>query len=268
MSMIASASTDECLRVEGISIERGDRRLISDVDLSLKAGELLAVLGPNGAGKSTLIRAITGEYPLASGQVLLNGKPGEQWDTLHRARQLSVLPQSSSLSFAFSVREVVLMGRTPCDSSREYNEEVCNQALVLTDVLHLQNRSYTQLSGGERQRVHLARVLAQIWDQPKHGHRVLLLGEPTSALDPKHQHQTLTVARNFAKQGAGVLVIIHDLNLASQYADRIVMLKDGRKCVDGAPEQVLTADIMQQVFDIKTSVIKHPVHGYPMVIPI
>ncbi|OQX34162.1 MAG: heme ABC transporter ATP-binding protein [Oceanospirillales bacterium LUC14_002_19_P2] len=255
-----------CLNIDGVTVKRGSRDLLSDVSLNLSAGEVVAVLGPNGAGKSTLLRAITNEYPPESGRVLLGEKPVSDWRPLECALQMAILPQSSSLSFSFTVNEVVQMGRTPHASSREHNQDICRRALLEVDALHLANRSYTHLSGGEKQRVHLARVLAQIWEPPLVGSRVLLLDEPTSALDPRHQHQTLAVARAFASQGVGVIVILHDLNLAAQYADRIVILKNGKKCADGCPAEVLTHETIQSVFDIRAMIMAHPLLGYPLVV--
>ena len=152
------------LEVQNATVTIGNKTLLNDVSLSVKAGEVLTVLGPNGAGKSTLMKIACGERSLSSGSVRLNGR--DDWDLRQQALMLGVLPQSSSLSFPFTVQEVVLLGRTPCSSDRSENLAVVEQALIKVDALHLRDRQYTTLSGGERQRVHMARVLAQICVQP------------------------------------------------------------------------------------------------------
>ena len=136
----------------------------------------------------------------------------------------------------------------------------------MVDASHLAQRNYTLLSGGEKQRVHLARVLVQIWSQPEQGQRALLLDEPTSALDPAHQHQTLGIARQLAQAGVAVIIILHDLNLASQYADRLVLLRAGKIEANGTAEQVLTPELLRRLLDIDVCIIRHPIDGYPLVV--
>ena len=254
------------LDVQNISVIRGGRKLLNNVSFQAQTGEVVALLGPNGAGKSTLFRAITDEMSPDDGQVLLNGLPIGDWHLGKKALTLGILPQSSTLNFPFSVREVVLLGRSPCKTSREENSQIVDKALDMVDAAHLVERDYTNLSGGEKQRVHLARVLVQIWDQPEQGQRVLLLDEPTSALDPAHQHKTLSIAREFAKQNVAVVVILHDLNLASQYADRLVMLCAGHIEANGTADEVLKPDLLQRLLDIKVCIMRHPVDGYPLVV--
>ncbi|CAM3464234.1 heme ABC transporter ATP-binding protein [Parendozoicomonas haliclonae] len=254
------------LDVKNVTVIRSGRKLLDDVSFQARPGEVVALLGPNGAGKSTLFRAITDEMSPDEGHVLLNGTAIGDWDLGKKALTLGILPQSSTLNFPFSVREVVLLGRSPCKSSREENNAIVDKALEMVDASHLVERSYTNLSGGEKQRVHLARVLVQIWDQPEDGQRVLLLDEPTSALDPAHQHKTLSIAREFAKQNVAVVVILHDLNLASQYADRLVMLCAGRIEANGTADDVLKPDLLQRLLDIEVCIMRHPKDGYPLVV--
>ncbi len=255
-----------CLSIENISVRRGERLLLDRVSLTANPGEVVAVLGPNGAGKTTLFRVIADEFSPDSGTVSLHGKPVKTWDLRERAQVVGILPQSSSLSFPFSVNEVVLLGRSPCSSSREENTGIVRKALEMVDAWHLQERNYTSLSGGEKQRVHLARVLVQIWTESDSGARVLLLDEPTSALDPAHQHQTLRIAREFARNNVAVVIILHDLNLASQYADRLVMLCEGRLEAEGTPEQVLTEELLKRLLAVDVCIIPHPKNGYPVVL--
>ncbi|WP_027897723.1 heme ABC transporter ATP-binding protein [Zestomonas thermotolerans] len=252
------------LCVENLGVCRGAKTVLSDVQLELRPGEVLGVLGPNGAGKSTLLGALCGELQPSGGAVLLDERPLGAWSGPERARRLAVLPQSSTLSFAFRVEEVVGMGRLPHASGRQRDAEIIAAALAAADAGHLVGRSYLELSGGERQRVHLARVLAQLW--PGATGQSLLLDEPTSMLDPLHQHTTLQAARDFAGRGVAVLVILHDLNLAARYCDRILLLDRGRPHALGTPEEVLRAEPLQAVFGLEVLVQTHPERGHPLIV--
>jgi iron complex transport system ATP-binding protein len=252
------------LCTRGLEVRRGDRPVLSGIDLELHAGEVLGVLGPNGAGKSTLLAALCGELPAAAGEVTLDGRALAHWPGPVRAQRLAVLPQQSSLNFAFRVEEVVGMGRLPHASGRVRDAEIIAAALLAADAAHLAGRSYLALSGGERQRVHLARVLAQLW--PGAQGQTLLLDEPTSMLDPLHQHTTLQAVREFASRGAAVLLIVHDLNLAARYCDRLLLLGEGRPQVLGTPEQVLRAEPLKAVFGLEVLVQRHPERGHPLIV--
>ncbi len=252
------------LRVEQLDVLRGGKQVLAGIDLELHPGEVLGVLGPNGAGKSTLLGALSGEVAAVAGVVSLDGRNLADWSGPLRARRVAVLPQSSTLNFAFRVEEVVAMGRLPHDTGRERDAEVVAEALAAADASHLTGRSYLALSGGERQRVHLARVLAQLW--PGAAGQSLLLDEPTSMLDPLHQHTTLQAVRTFAERGVAVLVILHDLNLAARYCDRLLLLADGRTQVLGPPEQVLQAEPLKAVFGLEVLVQRHPERGHPLIV--
>ncbi|WP_028239849.1 heme ABC transporter ATP-binding protein [Stutzerimonas azotifigens] len=252
------------LQAEALSIHRGGRTVLEGVDLALQPGRVLGVLGPNGAGKSTLLGALSGELAPAHGHVRLHGRPLEQWSGSERARCLAVLPQSSTLSFGFRVEEVVGMGRLPHATGLVCDREIVEAALRAADAAHLFGRSYLALSGGERQRVHLARVLAQLW--PGAQGQTLLLDEPTSMLDPLHQHSILQATRAFAAQGAAVLVILHDLNLAARYCDRLLLLQDGRPQALGSPDEVLRPEPLKQVFGLDVLIQRHPEQGHPLIV--
>ncbi|MGV8917771.1 MAG: heme ABC transporter ATP-binding protein [Pseudomonas sp.] len=252
------------LRSENLHIQRGSEIVLSDITLDLRPGEMLGVLGPNGAGKSTLLGALCGELKPAQGKVWLDQQPLADWSGPERARRLAVLPQSSSLGFSFRVEEVVAMGRLPHDTGQARDAEVIRAALTAADAAHLEGRSYLALSGGERQRVHLARVLAQLW--PGEGGQALLLDEPTSMLDPLHQHTTLQAVREFADRGAAVLVILHDLNLAARYCDRLLLLAGGRAYAQGSPAEVLQPEPLKLVFGLEVLVQSHPERGHPLII--
>jgi iron complex transport system ATP-binding protein len=244
--------------------QRGHRRILEQVELALEPGEVLVVLGTNGAGKSTLLATLTGELAPSAGQVLLDQRPLASWSAQERARRMAVLPQSSALAFAFEVQEVVAMGRMPHASGQGRDAEILREAMAAADVSHLATRSYLSLSGGERQRVHLARVLAQVWDSAEQG--CLLLDEPTASLDLAHQHLTLQQAREMASRGLAVLVVLHDLNLAARYADRLLLLHEGRVCAQGSPWEVLQVERLEQVFKVPVRVQPHPLHDCPLVL--
>ena len=252
------------LRAQQVSVRRGASMVLADIDLQLPPGEVLGVLGPNGAGKSTLLGALSGELVISAGEVSLQGRSLALWNGAERARCLAVLPQSSSLNFAFRVDEVVGLGRSPHDSGRDEDRDIVAAALRAADAQHLARRNYLALSGGEQQRVHLARVLAQLW--PGRPGQTLLLDEPTAMLDPLHQHSILRAVREFAERGAAVLVILHDLNLAARYCDRLLLLADGCARVIGTPEQVLQAEPLKAVFGLDVLIQRHPERGHPLVI--
>ncbi|RMG78463.1 MAG: heme ABC transporter ATP-binding protein, partial [Chloroflexi bacterium] len=255
------------LYAEQLTVEVNGHTLLDSVSLMLEAGRIVAVIGPNGAGKSTLLRALSGELPPSRGKVYIDGRPLNAWKRRELARIRAVLPQNSSLSFGFTAQEVVLMGRTPHlrGGERPVDYSIGEQAMQLTATAHLAHRAYTTLSGGERQRVQLARVLAQIWEGE--APRYLLLDEPTNNLDLSHQHGTLSIARQFTKRGVGVLAVLHDLNLAAQYADTVLILKEGRSLARGTPQTVLTPELIQLTFNLPVMVQSHPCYNCPLIIP-
>ena len=260
------------IEARGVHVRVGRKVLLEGVSLEVRPGEVVAIVGPNGAGKSTLRRALCGDIDLSDGEVRMCGRALAEWTALERARVRAVMPQDSALAFPFTVLEVALMGRLPhlrgAEGARDY--EVAFLALEAVEARHLSERLYPTLSGGEKQRVQLARVLAQIWEPTGKGERqrFLLLDEPTSNLDLTHQHSTLAVARRFAREGVGVLVVLHDLNLAAQYGDRIVMLNEGRITHSGHPRDVLTREAIREVFGIDAIVTNHPSVDCPLVVPI
>ncbi len=252
------------LCAENLTIQRGSKRVLTGINLALQPGEMLGVLGPNGAGKSTLLDALSGELKPSEGRISLDDRPLSEWTGPERAQRLAILPQTSTLNFAFRVEDVVGMGRLPHATGRLRDEQIIGEALGAADAAHLAGRNYLELSGGERQRVHLARVLAQLW--PGASGQTLLLDEPTSMLDPLHQHITLQAARNIAANGVAVLVILHDLNLAARYCDRLLLLHNGGAHALGTPDDVLQAEPLRAVFDLEVLVQRHPERGHPLII--
>ncbi|MFG1793468.1 heme ABC transporter ATP-binding protein [Nocardia sp. NPDC049149] len=256
------------LRARGVSIERrgansAGRRVLDGVDFDVVAGEIVALVGPNGAGKSTLLAALAGELTPSAGTVELEGQALTHWSTLDMARRRAVLPQTHTVGFPFTAREVVAMGRAPWlrTERRALDDERIAAAMAAADVEHLAARSFPTLSGGERARVALARVLAQDTG-------TLLLDEPTAALDLGHQEAVLRLATARAAAGAAVVVVLHDLGIAAAYSDRVAVLDAGRIAADGPPREVLTTALLSRVYQHPVEVLNHPVTGAQLVLPI
>ena len=231
----------------------GDRVALRDADIELTGGELVAVIGPNGAGKSTLIRVLAGLLRPRSGAVTLDGVDLRALDRGRIARRIAVVPQVFDTLFPFSVREVVGLGRTArlglLGRVGEADRIAVRRAMAELDLGALANRTIDALSGGERQRALLAMALAQEAD-------VLLLDEPTAHLDPAHQQDTLALLRRLAAERQLVVVaVLHDLNLASALASRIVVVAEGRIRSDGAPSRVLTDELVRSIFGPRLAVL-------------
>ncbi|MCS0499959.1 heme ABC transporter ATP-binding protein [Protaetiibacter sp. 10F1B-8-1] len=248
------------IRAEAVTVSLGGRAVVREVDLRVESGELLALVGPNGAGKSTLLSALSGERVPDAGRVLVEGRPVDAIDPLELARIRSVLTQDNAVSFPFRVAEVVEMGRSPWARTpgRDRDEQAIRSALERADVVHLADRRFTELSGGERARVSLARVLAQ--DTP-----IVLLDEPTAALDLRHQEDVLRIARELVGEGRTVVVVLHDLSLAGAYADRVALLDDGALRALGTPVEVLTEPLVSAVYRLPVEVLVRD--SRPLVIP-
>jgi len=250
------------IEATGLHCRLGDTAVLSDVDLTVAVGEVVALVGPNGAGKSTLLGVLSGDVKPDRGRVELLGQPVASIATREQARLRSVLLQRIGVSFPFSAYEVVLMGRAPWAGTPQADddERQVTSAMTRTDVTHLRDRSFTTLSGGEAGRVAIARILAQATP-------VMLLDEPTAALDIRHQEAVLTVAREAAGSDVATVVVLHDLNLACAYADRVVVLDRGTVAADGPPEDVCTAELLTAVYQHPIDVVPHPLTGRPLVLP-
>ncbi|MFE5477564.1 heme ABC transporter ATP-binding protein [Nocardia sp. NPDC056541] len=250
------------LRATGLTVERGTRTVLDEVDFQVAAGEIVALVGPNGAGKSSLLAALAGELEPSAGTVKLEGHALSHWTPADMARRRAVLPQSHAVGFPFTAREVVAMGRAPWLHTPAAGDDdaLITAALAATDVTHLATRVFPSLSGGERARVALARVLAQ-------DTATLLLDEPTAALDLGHQEAVLRLAATRAAEGAAVVVVVHDLGVAAAYADRVTVLDAGRVAADGPPREILTRELLTAVYHHPVDVFDHPTTGAQLVLP-
>ncbi|MET9877684.1 heme ABC transporter ATP-binding protein [Actinacidiphila glaucinigra] len=250
------------LSARGLGLRVGGTWLLKDVDLDLAAGSLLAVVGPNGAGKSTLLSLLAGDQPATTGTVHVGGLGVATAHPADLARRRAVLPQRATLSFPFTVADVVAMGRAPWagTDAEDDDEDAIAHALTAAGMTGFTQRRYPTLSGGEQARASFARVLAQ-------GTSVLLLDEPTAALDLRHQEQLMRTARDCADRGRAVLAVLHDLQLAAAYADEIAVLHAGRLVERGEPGAVLTEPLLEEVYRLPIEVYRHPVTGAVMVGP-
>lgn len=254
------------LKIEGLTVSYGPRRVLHAVTLEVNSGEVVALIGPNGAGKSTLVRAASGVVPVQAGRVRTNGDDLLSLPPMPRARYLAVVPQAVSLPPAYTVWETVLMGRTPylnfLGQVSEKDEQIARRALEKVDALDLAERRVGELSGGEQQRALLARALAQ--STP-----ILLLDEPTTNLDLHFQVSFMETVRALAhREGLAVLIALHDLNLAARYADRAALLVEGEIKAVGTPRQVLTPELISAAYHLPVQVVPHPFADVPLVLPV
>ncbi len=254
------------LAAEDLRLAYDDRVVVDGLDLALTDGSFTAIVGPNGCGKSTLLRALGRLLRPAAGRVLLDGRAIAKTPTREVARVLGLLPQTPVAPAGLTVADLVARGRHPHQSwlrqwSRE-DEAVVAEALRWTDMADLGDRPVDELSGGQRQRAWISMALAQETD-------LLLLDEPTTYLDLSHQIDVLElVARLHAERGRTVVVVLHDLNLAARYAQRLVAMRDGVLVASGTPHEVLTEQLLADVFDLEARVVPDPVAGTPMVVPV
>ena len=248
------------LEARDLKYDVNGTQVLTGVDFGVRAGEFVGLIGPNGAGKSTLLKLLGGQWSPASGEIVLEERPLARYSAREIARRVAHVPQATVLSFPFTAREVVLMGRSPHLSRFQiesaHDRAVAERALQATNAAYLADRLVTTLSGGEAQRVVLARALAQ---EPK----ILLLDEPTSNLDVKHQLETMALARRLAHEhGLGVIASVHDLSHAARYCDRLGLLVCGRIIADGPPATVLTREKLRHAFGIEAQLYLDP-YGSP-----
>jgi iron complex transport system ATP-binding protein len=252
------------LEAQKISFAYRDRAVLEEISLSLKPGEFLGFLGPNGSGKSTFLKNLLGFLKPSRGRIVFSGAETEP-DREERARRLALVPQCSGLRAALSVRDMVLLGRLPHLRDRwagycRADRDKVGEALAALGLGPLADRNVLTLSGGEMQKVVIARCLVQEGD-------VILLDEATSGLDLNHTIEIMELMRRKAgEEGKTIVAVLHDLNLAAQYCDRIVLLKDGRLRRQGLPGEALTAEVVEEIYGVR-AVVKQDEYGRPVILP-
>lgn len=249
--------------ITSITVQAGRKRILDALSCDVGENEFLVIIGPNGAGKTTLLNSICGLTKVHSGKITLYGKPLEKYSQRKLATIMALVPQNMSMEFSFSVEETVLMGRYPylgmLEQEKREDYEIAGQAMEFTQVNHLALHTLDKLSGGERQRVMIARSICQ---QPK----LMLLDEPTAALDPSHQLSIMKLMQRFREEkNTTVIMVSHDLNLASMFASRILLIKEGKAAISGTPSEILVPENLQEVYGCPMHVDSHPITGTPRI---
>lgn len=253
------------LTLNKISVTRGRRRILHDISCNIPEGKLVVLVGENGAGKSTLIHTIAGNLDF-TGQLHLKQRNINSWPEKQLARLRAVMTQQQSLNFQLSVPELIAMGRFPIVESEQQKQQRVSEFIDYLALQNLSDRHTGQLSGGELQRVNIARSFAQLDAfKPQDDTKLLLLDEPTSALDLNFQHHLMQLVREFTRMGNTAIVAIHDLNLASLYADEVMLLSSGRLIRYGVTNQVLTPELLEPVYHTQMHIQPHPELNIPMI---
>ena len=248
------------LSATNISFTIGKKTMLQNVSVDFLPGEFAMILGPNGSGKSTFLKIFSGEINRFQGTVSYNNKNIGSIKKEELAKYRAVMSQQPELSFPLTVEEVVMMGRYPhfVFNPGKKDLEICEEAMAILNLSDFKTRNYTTLSGGEKQRVQYARVLAQVWEAPANGIRYLFLDEPLNNLDVKYQQDFLKTAASFKKHNTVLLAVMHDINLAVQYADKLIFLKEGKLIASGQPSAILNEALIKEVFDVSSQIIKAP----------
>ncbi|MGP5211682.1 heme ABC transporter ATP-binding protein [Psychrobacter alimentarius] len=252
------------LRVNQLTISRQGTTLLDNISCELNSNELIALVGHNGSGKSTLIKALAGEMSVNEGSISLDERHIADYSNKELAQQMAYLPQQLPDAAGFTVRELVMLGRYPhqkwLQKPSQTDKDKVEQAMRTTQVETFAERTTTTLSGGERARVWLAMCLAQ-------DTRYLLLDEPLAALDMHYQLEVIQLIRRLVdEQGLSVIIIVHDINLAAQYADRVIALKNGRICHNGTIKSTMQPDILRSIFNVDMQLLSHPITGHPVAV--
>jgi iron complex transport system ATP-binding protein len=248
------------LKVTDINFSIGKKQILKDVCLEFLPGQFNMILGPNGSGKSTFLKILSGELQGYSGEILYGNKKLESIKKAELAKFRAVMSQQSELSFPLSVDEVVMMGRYPHFGFHptKKDEIICKEVMAKMNIESFSDRNYLTLSGGEKQRVQYARVLAQIWEPPAIGYRYLFLDEPLTSLDINYQQEFLQIAREFTKDHTILLAVMHDINLALQFASQLYFFKEGALAASGPASQILSADLIKSIFGVDVLIMDNP----------
>lgn len=245
------------LKTEGLSYLIDDKSLLHEIDLSFSPNRFHVIMGANGAGKTTLLKLLAGDLQPSNGEIYLQGKPLRHYQKKELATKRGVLSQHYQIAFPIAATDIVMMGRYPFfnSSPTKKDREICSQAMQMMQSQEFSGREYNTLSGGEAQKIHMARVLAQIWEASEGNEKVLFLDEPVSHLDLKYQHELLSTAKQLCRRHVTVVAILHDINLALMYADHIIFLKGGQLIHETMHPSGVTNEIIRNVFDVDASVL-------------
>ncbi|MGV3461712.1 MAG: heme ABC transporter ATP-binding protein [Flavobacterium sp.] len=254
------------LEAKQISYSHRKFAILHGIDVEVTQGELLVIVGPNGAGKSTLLSVLANEMDKSGDAIIFKKKTFQEWDDKDLAHNKAKFSQSNNTDIPLTVKDVVMMGRYPYFNATPHkaDKEAALKAMEETDVAALKDRDYNSLSGGEKQRVHLARVLCQLDNDISH--KLVFLDEPLNNLDVLHQHRILHTIKNFTEKGNTAIMVLHDLNLAAQFADRVMLLKKGEIVSHDVPEKVFTKEIISRVYNFPCIVCPNPVNKNPLII--
>lgn len=263
---MASEKQQEVLRFEGVCAGYPGNQVLKGFSAGIFKGQFIGLIGGNGIGKSTLLKCVSGLLPLSSGKIIINGRDNANLSQRERARQIAVVPQSFAIDYDFAAEDIVMMGRNPYlgfrDRESDQDRAIVSEAMKLTKTEGFRGRLFNELSGGEKQRVIIARAIAQQSD-------IILLDEPTSALDLHHQIEVMELILYLNRErGKTVVAVLHDLNLASRYCDRLIMIENGMASADGTPEEIISEDNMQRLYHMKMLIRNNPVFNKPEVVPI
>ncbi len=256
------------LRTENISYSIGKKQILKNISLEFIPGEFNMILGPNGSGKSTFLKIFSGEINDYDGNVFYGDKKIGSIKKEELARKRAVMSQQPELNFPLSVEEVIMMGRYPhfAFNPGKKDEDICNEVMNRMNLRSFKERNYLTLSGGEKQRVQFARVLAQVWEKPGSVTRHLFLDEPLASLDINYQQEFLQIARSFLGPDTIITAVIHDINLAIQYADKLFFFKEGELAALGKPSSILSEKLIEDIFRVKVTIISNPLSGSPLVV--
>lgn len=247
-----------------VSFSYNNKEFLKDINVSIKDGELVGLIGPNGAGKSTFLKTITNINPIKKGKIFINNKDNSKLKPKDRSKQIAVVPQSFELEYDFTVKDIVQMGRNPYLSfsgkESENDLKIVDEALKLTKTDKFKDRLFNTLSGGEKQLVLLARAIAQDTD-------IILLDEPTASLDIFHQLEVMNIVQELNKEGKTIVTILHDLNLAARFCDRLLLLENGQIKADGTPKEVITKENLENIYKVE-AIIDDSTFDKPQITPV
>lgn len=256
------------LKAENIHYRIGDKQILNGISAQFNPGQFNMILGPNGSGKSTFLKVFSSEIQKYDGNIFYDDKKIALYKKEELATYRAVMSQQPELSFPLMVEEVVMMGRYPhfTFNPNKKDTSICNQVMERMNLTSFKERNYLTLSGGEKQRVQYARVLAQVWEKPAKGCRYLFLDEPLNSLDINYQHEFLQIAKEFTNNDTVLVAVMHDINLAIQYSDNLFFLKQGQLMAHGKPNEVLSAALIKDVFNVNATLINNPLSNNPLVI--